>query len=87
MTLGSFVVRNTFRNKRRSLLTMVSISFSLLLLTHDDLHLALVLHRPGCARSGAATDHSRSRFTGILPARVLPGEDSGACRESMRWLR
>src|SRR5580698_11483056 len=33
MTLGSFVVRNTFRNKRRSLLTMFSISFSLLLLT------------------------------------------------------
>jgi putative ABC transport system permease protein len=33
MTLGSFVVRNTFRNKRRSLLTLVSISFSLLLLT------------------------------------------------------
>lgn len=33
MTLGGFVVRNTFRNKRRSLLTMVSISFSLLLLT------------------------------------------------------
>jgi putative ABC transport system permease protein len=33
MTLSSFVVRNTFRNKRRSLLTMVSISFSLLLLT------------------------------------------------------
>jgi putative ABC transport system permease protein len=33
MTLGSFVVRNTFRNKRRSLLTLLSISFSLLLLT------------------------------------------------------
>jgi putative ABC transport system permease protein len=33
MTLGSFVVRNAFRNKRRSLLTMISISFSLLLLT------------------------------------------------------
>src|SRR3974390_1624966 len=33
MTLGTFVVRNTFRNKRRSLLTMFSISFSLLLLT------------------------------------------------------
>jgi putative ABC transport system permease protein len=33
MTLGSFVMRNTFRNKRRSLLTMASISFSLLLLT------------------------------------------------------
>jgi putative ABC transport system permease protein len=33
MTLGSFVVRNAFRNKRRSSLTLVSISFSLLLLT------------------------------------------------------
>jgi len=34
MTLGSFVVRNTFRrNMLRSLLTLVSISFSLLLLT------------------------------------------------------
>jgi putative ABC transport system permease protein len=33
MTLCSFVLRNTFRNKRRSLLTMLSISFSLLLLT------------------------------------------------------
>lgn len=33
MTIGSFIVRNTFRNKRRSLLTMISISFSLLLLT------------------------------------------------------
>ena len=33
MTMGSFIVRNAFRNKRRSLLTMISISFSLLLLT------------------------------------------------------
>src|SRR5579863_5221531 len=33
MTLSSFIMRNTFRNKRRSVLTMVSISFSLLLLT------------------------------------------------------
>src|SRR5215469_12332841 len=34
MTLGGFVVRNTFlRNIRRSLMTMISISFSLLLLT------------------------------------------------------
>ncbi len=33
MTLGSFVMRNAFRNRRRSLLTMISISFSLLLLT------------------------------------------------------
>jgi putative ABC transport system permease protein len=33
MTLSSFVMRNTFRNKRRSLLTLLSISFSLLLLT------------------------------------------------------
>jgi putative ABC transport system permease protein len=33
MNLSRFVVRNTFRNKRRSILTMVSIGFSLLLLT------------------------------------------------------
>lgn len=33
MTLSSFVVRNAFRNKRRSLLTAFSIGFSLLLLT------------------------------------------------------
>ena len=33
MTLGGFIVRNAFRNKRRSVLTLISISFSLLLLT------------------------------------------------------
>jgi putative ABC transport system permease protein len=33
MTLGSFIARNVFRNKRRSMLTLLSISFSLLLLT------------------------------------------------------
>jgi putative ABC transport system permease protein len=33
MTMGSFIVRNAFRNKRRSLLTAISIGFSLLLLT------------------------------------------------------
>ncbi len=33
MTLSRFVVKNAFRNKRRSLLTAVSIAFSLLLLT------------------------------------------------------
>jgi putative ABC transport system permease protein len=33
MTLSSFVVRNAFRNRRRSILTMLSIGFSLLLLT------------------------------------------------------
>src|ERR1700688_2750444 len=33
MTLSSFVIRNTFRNRRRSILTVLSISFSLLLLT------------------------------------------------------
>ena len=33
MTLVSFVRKNAFRNKRRSLLTLLSISFSLLLLT------------------------------------------------------
>jgi putative ABC transport system permease protein len=33
MTISSFIMRSAFRNKRRSVLTMLSISFSLLLLT------------------------------------------------------
>ena len=33
MTLGSFMIKNAFRNKRRSVLTVISITFSLLLLT------------------------------------------------------
>src|ERR1700685_3106125 len=33
MTLTRFVTKNTFRNKRRSILTVMSIGFSLLLLT------------------------------------------------------
>ena len=33
MTLTRFVTKNAFRNKRRSLLTVLSIAFSLLLLT------------------------------------------------------
>jgi putative ABC transport system permease protein len=33
MTLGGFVAKNAFRNRRRSLLTVLSIAFSLLLLT------------------------------------------------------
>ena len=33
MTLSSFVVKNALRNKRRSILTVLSIGFSLLLLT------------------------------------------------------
>ena len=33
MTLSGFVVKNAFRNKRRSALTVLSIGFSLLLLT------------------------------------------------------
>jgi hypothetical protein len=33
MTLTRFVSKNAFRNKRRSILTMLSVGFSLLLLT------------------------------------------------------
>ena len=33
MTLTQFVTRNTLRNKRRTILTVLSIAFSLLLLT------------------------------------------------------
>ena len=76
MTLSSFVVRNTFRNKRRSMLTMLSIGFSLLLLT-----LMMSIWRTfyidqGRAGGGQAPDHPRSRFAGVFAARVLSRQDS-----------
>jgi putative ABC transport system permease protein len=54
MTLVSFVMRNTFRNKRRSMLTMLSISFSLLLLT-----LMMSIWRTLYIDSGAALSAKR----------------------------
>ena len=76
MTLGSFVVRNAFRNKRRSLLTMVSISFSLLLLT-----LMICIWRSFyvdqvAPEAVAPGDYARPGFARIFSARVLSGQNS-----------
>src|SRR5450432_2349999 len=54
MTLSSFVIRNAFRNKRRSVLTMLSIGFSLLLLT-----LMMTLWRSFYMDNGSAESSQR----------------------------
>ena len=91
MTLGSFVVRNAFRNKRRSLLTMISIGFSLLLLT-----LMICIWRsfyvdqvaPEAARRLIVRDRVSLAF---LSARILPrqnplgdGRDRGRAHHMVR---
>ena len=48
MTLTRFVTKNAFRNKRRSTLTVLSIAFSLLLLT-------LMMTISTCGRGPGAT--------------------------------
>jgi putative ABC transport system permease protein len=80
MTLARFVYKNTFRNKRRSLLTILSIAFSLLLLT-----LMISVYRGFYIDKGSAdsalrliTRH-RVSLTFFLPAsyeqkiRAIPG--------------
>ena len=74
MTLGSFVVRNTFRNKRRSMLTMLSISFSLLLLTMMMSIWRTFYVDTGLQSRPVAGDHAGPRFAGVLSAGVLPGK-------------
>jgi len=76
MTITGFIVRNTFRNKRRSILTVLSIGFSLLLLT-----LMMTIWRTFYIDQGAPdsakrlmTRHKVS-LTFFLPG-LLPREDS-----------
>ncbi len=54
MTLTRFVSKNAFRNKRRSILTVLSISFSLLLLT-----LMMTLWRSFYMNDGSAESNER----------------------------
>ncbi|MBV9572812.1 MAG: ABC transporter permease [Acidobacteriales bacterium] len=54
MTLSSFIVKNAFRNKRRSMLTVLSIGFSLLLLT-----LMMTLWRTFYMDNGSAESSER----------------------------
>src|SRR5439155_25444914 len=80
MTLSSFVVKNAFRNKRRSALTVLSIGFSLLLLT-----LMMTIWRTFYIDQGAPdsakrlTTSHRVSLTFFLPGyyrekiRALPG--------------
>ncbi len=79
MTLGSFVVRNTFRNKRRSLLTMISISFSLLLLT-----LMICIWRSFyvdqvAPEASRRVDYPRPRLAGVFSARRSTATRFAAC--------
>ena len=54
MTLTRFVSKNAFRNKRRSILTVLSIAFSLLLLT-----LMMTLWRSFYMNDGSAESNER----------------------------
>ena len=54
MTLTRFVSKNAFRNKRRSILTVLSIAFSLLLLT-----LMMTLWRSFYIDNGSAESNLR----------------------------
>ena len=57
MTLTSFVRKNAFRNKRRSILTVLSIGFSLLLLTFLIVSPAILLLRRPRGRAAAVDAH------------------------------
>ena len=76
MTLTRFVTKNAFRNKRRSTLTVLSIAFSLLLLT-----LMMTIWRAFYLDQGSAESaerlvvRHRVSLTFNL-ARLLPGKDS-----------
>lgn len=83
MTLTQFAARNAFRNRRRSLLTMLSVGFSLLLLT-----LLMVVWRAFYIQQGAPSSalrimtRHRVSLTFMLPAyyvekvRAIPGVDA-----------
>ena len=60
MTLTRFVTKNAFRNKRRSTLTVLSIAFSLLLLT-----LMMTIWRAFYLDQGSAESCRRGWWRGI----------------------
>ena len=75
MTLTQFVVKQSFRNKRRTAMTIISIGVSLLLLT-----LMMTVWRAFYIDQGApnssAPDVTSSSFAGVLPSRLLSKQDS-----------
>ena len=79
MTLTRFVTKNAFRNKRRSTLTVLSIAFSLLLLT-----LMMTIWRAFYLDQGSAESAQRlvvrHRYRSLFFTRLLPGKDSRSSR-------
>ncbi len=75
MTLTRFVTKNAFRNKRRSTLTVLSIAFSLLLLTlMMTIWQAFYLDQ-GQRRIGAETGGAAPSLSHVYSTRLLSGED------------
>ncbi len=70
MTLTQFVVKQSFRNKRRTAMTIISIGVSLLLLT-----LMMTVWRAfyidqGAPETASAGDDASSSLSGLLPSLV-----------------
>ena len=91
MTLTRFVTKNAFRNKRRSILTVLSIGFSLLLLTlMMTIWQAFYLDQ-GSARIGPAAGSPPPRFPDFCSAHLLSRENSrdprsgGGCARFLVW--
>jgi hypothetical protein len=70
MTLARFVTKNAFRNKRRSILTMLSIAFSLLLLTF--------MLNPRSRDNGVLSELCPKTCPAVLAATVMAKLDSDA---------
>jgi len=76
MTLTTFVTKSAFRNKRRSALTMLSIAFSLMLLTFMMTVWRGVLPGRGQRTVDPEADHPPPRVADVL--------DAGHYREKIR---
>ncbi len=77
MTLASFVRKNTFRNLRRSILTVLSIGGSLLLLTFLITIWRSFYDSKPSAAVGATSDRSPQSVADLQFAQLLPAEDPG----------
>jgi glycerol-3-phosphate responsive antiterminator len=81
MTLSRFVAKNAFRNKRRSILTVLSIMFSLLLLT-----LMITIWRAFYVDNGSAESSQRLVVRHKVSLTfALPGFYREKIRLLVRW--
>ena len=81
MTLTRFVSKNAFRNKRRSILTVLSIGFLAAVADPDDDHLARLLYRPGQRRISAPADDPPQSFADFRACRVSIARKFVRCPE------